>query len=150
MARGIGIALRGAGKALGKQLKKAPALGKYAKAGAARGMRGQTVAEKYRKALGDPGKQLRKAPKKKPIIGKFEKGIGTGVALTYAYLKLKESGKTKKDAKAKEDKKLKEATEKHKEEDEKRKKAYGKRAPKNQLITEGNKKVDNGLEVLGT
>ena len=126
MARGIGIALRGAGKALGKQLKKAPALGKYAKAGAARGMRGQTVAEKYRKALGDPGKQLRKAPKKKPIIGKFEKGIGTGAALTYAYLKLKESGKTKKEAKAKGRKKLKEATEKHEKKTKEKRKKYGK------------------------
>ena len=79
MARGIGIALRGAGKALGKQLKKAPALGKYAKAGAARGMRGQTVAEKYRKALGPIPKGV-KAPKI-PSIKKTTRDIGKGAII---------------------------------------------------------------------
>ena len=132
------LATRGLGAVLKKakpSYPKAKPRGTPTKAGltARRGaLRGETLAQKYKKALG-PTPKGEKAPKKKPIIGKFEKGIGTGVALTYAYLKLKESGKTKKDAKAKEDKKLKEATEKHKEEDEKRKKAYGKRAPKKSI-----------------
>ena len=134
-----GAALRGFGKALLKKTRpkylKKISRGTPTKAGLVAkraALRGDTTAQKYKKALG-PTPKGEKAPKKTPIIGKFEKGIGTGVALTYAYLKLKESGKTKKDAKAKEDKKLKEATEKHKEEDEKRKKAYGKRAPKKSI-----------------
>ena len=125
MARGIGIALRGAGKALGKQLKKAPALGKYAKTAAARGMRGQTVAEKYKKLLGPTPKGV-KAPKKKPIISKFEAGVGTGAALTLAYTKLKESKKIKKEAEAKQDKKMKEAIEKHEKKTKEKRKKYGK------------------------
>ena len=124
MARGIGIALRGAGKALGKQLKKAPALGKYAKAGAARGMRGQTVAEKYRKALGPIPKGV-KAPKI-PSIKKTTRDIGKGAIIAgVAYA----AGKAKatKEAEAKADKKeLEEATKKHEKKTEEKRKKYGK------------------------
>jgi hypothetical protein len=124
MARGIGIALRGAGKALGKQLKKAPALGKYAKAGAARGMRGQTVAEKYRKALGPIPKGV-KAPKI-PSIKKTTRDIGKGAIIAgVAYA----AGKAKatKEAEAKADKKeLEEATKKHEKKTKEKRKKYGK------------------------
>ncbi len=124
MARGIGIALRGAGKALGKQLKKAPALGKYAKAGAARGMRGQTVAEKYRKALGPIPKGV-KAPKI-PSIKKTTRDIGKGAIIAgVAYA----AGKAKatKEAEAKADKKeLEEATKKHKKKTKEKREKYGK------------------------
>ncbi len=124
MARGIGIALRGAGKALGKQLKKAPALGKYAKAGAARGMRGQTVAEKYKKALGPIPKGV-KAPKI-PSIKKTTRDIGKGAIIAgVAYA----AGKAKatKEAEAKADKKeLEEATKKHKKKTKEKRKKYGK------------------------
>ena len=124
MARGIGIALRGAGKALGKQLKKAPALGKYAKAGAARGMRGQTVAEKYRKALG-PIPKGEKAPKI-PSIKKTTRDIGKGAIIAgVAYA----AGKAKatKEAEAKADKKeLEEATKKHEKKTKEKRKKYGK------------------------
>ena len=124
MARGIGIALRGAGKALGKQLKKAPALGKYAKAGAARGMSGQTVAEKYRKALGPIPKGV-KAPKI-PSIKKTTRDIGKGAIIAgVAYA----AGKAKatKEAEAKADKKeLEEATKKHEKKTKEKRKKYGK------------------------
>ena len=124
MARGIGIALRGAGKALGKQLKKAPALGKYAKAGAARGMRGQTVAEKYRKALG-PIPKGEKAPKI-PSIKKTTRDIGKGAIIAgVAYA----AGKAKatKEAEAKADKKeLEEATKKHEKKTKEKREKYGK------------------------
>jgi hypothetical protein len=124
MARGIGIALRGAGKALGKQLKKAPALGKYAKAGAARGMRGQTVAEKYKKALGPIPKGV-KAPKI-PSIKKTTRDIGKGAIIAgVAYA----AGKAKatKEAEAKADKKeLEEATKKHKKKTKEKREKYGK------------------------
>jgi hypothetical protein len=124
MARGIGIALRGAGKALGKQLKKAPALGKYAKAGAARGMRGQTVAEKYKKALGPIPKGV-KAPKI-PSIKKTTRDIGKGAIIAgVAYA----AGKAKatKEAEAKADKKeLEEATKKHEKKTKEKRKKYGK------------------------
>jgi hypothetical protein len=124
MARGIGIALRGAGKALGKQLKKAPALGKYAKAGAARGMRGQTVAEKYRKALGPIPKGV-KAPKI-PSIKKTTRDIGKGAIIAgVAYA----AGKAKatKEAEAKADKKeLEEATKKHEKKTKEKREKYGK------------------------
>ena len=124
MARGIGIALRGAGKALGKQLKKAPALGKYAKAGAARGMRGQTVAEKYKKALGPIPKGV-KAPKI-PSIKKTTRDIGKGVIIAgVAYA----AGKAKatKEAEAKADKKeLEEATKKHEKKTKEKREKYGK------------------------
>ena len=124
MARGIGIALRGAGKALGKQLKKAPALGKYAKAGAARGMRGQTVAEKYKKALGPIPKGV-KAPKI-PSIKKTTRDIGKGAIIAgVAYAAGK--AKAKKEAKAEEKKgkltrSVKEHKKKTKEQKEKQKK----------------------------
>ncbi|MEE1551165.1 MAG: hypothetical protein V1244_06020 [Nitrospinaceae bacterium] len=124
MARGIGIALRGAGKALGKQLKKAPALGKYAKAGAARGMRGQTVAEKYKKALGPIPKGV-KAPKI-PSIKKTTRDIGKGAIIAgVAYA----AGKAKatKEAEAKADKKeLEEATKKHEKKTKEKREKYGK------------------------
>ena len=124
MARGIGIALRGAGKALGKQLKKAPALGKYAKAGAARGMRGQTVAEKYKKALG-PTPKGEKAPKI-PSIKKTTRDIGKGAIIAgVAYA----AGKAKatKEAEAKADKKeLEEATKKHEKKTKEKREKYGK------------------------
>ena len=124
MARGIGIALRGAGKALGKQLKKAPALGKYAKAGAARGMRGQTVAEKYKKALG-PIPKGEKAPKI-PSIKKTTRDIGKGAIIAgVAYA----AGKAKatKEAEAKADKKeLEEATKKHEKKTKEKREKYGK------------------------
>ena len=124
MARGIGIALRGAGKALGKQLKKAPALGKYAKAGAARGMRGQTVAEKYRKALGPIPKGV-KAPKI-PSIKKTTRDIGKGAIIAgVAYA----AGKAKatKEAEAKADKKeLEEATKKHEKKTKEKREKHGK------------------------
>ena len=124
MARGIGIALRGAGKALGKQLKKAPALGKYAKAGAARGMRGQTVAEKYRKALG-PIPKGEKAPKI-PDIKKTTRDIGKGAIIAgVAYAAGK--SKAKKEAKAKETKeKLKKSTEEHKKKTKEKREKHGK------------------------
>ncbi len=124
MARGIGIALRGAGKALGNQLKKAPALGKYAKAGAARGMRGQTVAEKYKKALGPIPKGV-KAPKI-PSIKKTTRDIGKGAIIAgVAYA----AGKAKatKEAEAKADKKeLEEATKKHEKKTKEKREKYGK------------------------
>jgi hypothetical protein len=124
MARGIGIALRGAGKALGKKKKKAPALGKYAKAGAARGMRGQTVAEKDRKALGPIPKGV-KAPKI-PSIKKTTRDIGKGAIIAgVAYA----AGKAKatKEAEAKADKKeLEEATKKHEKKTKEKRKKYGK------------------------
>ena len=124
MARGIGIALRGAGKALGKQLKKAPALGKYAKAGAARGMRGQTVAEKYKKALGPIPKGV-KAPKI-PSIKKTTRDIGKGAIIAgVAYA----AGKAKatKEAEAKADKKeLEESIKKHKKKTKEKREKHGK------------------------
>ena len=127
-----GAALRGFGKALLKKTRpkylKKISRGTPTKAGLVAkraSLRGDTTAQKYKKALG-PTPKGEKAPKKKPIIGKFEKGIGTGVALTYAYLKLKESGKTKKEAKAKQDKKMKEATEKHEKKTKEKRKKYGK------------------------
>ena len=64
-----------------------------------------------------------KAPKKKPLVGKFELGVGTGAGAVLAYQELK---KGQKKAKAKTDKLAKEAFEK----DKKKKKSYGKRAPK--------------------
>ena len=68
-----------------------------------------------------------KAPKKIPLIGKTEKGIGIGVLGTLAYQKLKEGKRV--ESKATKDK-LQKAIDKKKAEDEKKKKAYGKRAPK--------------------
>jgi len=86
-------------------------------------LRGETLAEQARGVI----PKGVKAPKKKPIISKDEiKGGLKGAALTYAFLKLKESGKTKKEAKAKGRKKLKEATEKHEKKTKEKRKKYGK------------------------
>ena len=130
MARGIGIAMRGAGKALLKRRKVVGGLKERIRPKSfPPGVKGKgpalatKPADKYRKALGP----LPKPTKKKPIISKDEiKGGLKGAALTYAFLKLKESGKTKKEAKAKEDKKLKEATEKHEKKTKENRKKYGK------------------------
>ena len=131
----VGAAIKGISKILKKGKVKRPR-GTPTKAGlvARRNMlRGETIAEKYKKTMGDPQKALRKQ-KKKPLIGKTEKGIGIGVLSTLAYQELR---KSQKQAKAKEDKKLKKAMDKKKAEDEKKKKSYGKRAPKRSKYYKG-------------
>jgi cell division protein ZapA (FtsZ GTPase activity inhibitor) len=98
-----GAALRGMGKVLAKHLRKAPALGKYAKAGAARraSLRGETLADQARGVI----PKVAKAPKKKPIISKFEVGVGTGVTGTLAVQQaLKKQKEVKAEGKAKETK----------------------------------------------
>ena len=83
-------------------------------------MRGETVAEKYKKLLG-PTPKPTKAPKKIDLVD-FGVGAGTG-ALTMHLI-----SKAKKEAKATETKKdkLKEATEKHKKKTKEKRKKYGK------------------------
>ena len=92
-------------------------------------LRGETTAEKLKKTMGDPKKALSKQ-KKKPLVGKFEVGVGTGAAATLAYQKIKEGKKAKAKETTSQKDKLKRAADKHRKEDEKKKKAYGKRAPK--------------------
>ena len=129
MARGIGIALRGAGKALGKQLKKAPALGKRVRGAPTKAgltarraaLRGETLAEQARGVI----PKGVKAPKI-PSIKKTTRDIGKGAiiaGLAYA------AGKNKatKEAEAKEKKeKLKKATEKHEKKTKEKREKYGK------------------------
>ena len=87
-------------------------------------MRGQTVAEKYKKALGPIPKGV-KAPKI-PSIKKTTRDIGKGAIIAgVAYA----AGKAKatKEAEAKADKKeLEEATKKHEKKTKEKRKKYGK------------------------
>ena len=127
-----GAALRGMGKVLRKHLKKAPILGKRVrgtptKAGlVARraALRGETTAQKYKKALG-PAPKGEKAPKI-PSIKKTTRDIGKGAIIAgVAYA----AGKSKatKEAEAKADKKeLEEATKKHEKKTKEKRKKYGK------------------------
>ena len=129
MTAAAGKALKGLGKAFLKRrrtiggLKAASRRGTPTKAGlVARraALRGETTAEKYRKALG-PTPKPTKAPKKIDLVD-FGVGAGTG-ALTMHLI-----SKAKKEAKATETKKdkLKEATEKHKKKTKEKRKKYGK------------------------
>ena len=105
-----GKALKGLGKAFLKRratiggIKAASRRGTPTKAGlvARRGaLRGETTAEKYRKALGPTPKPT----KKKPIISKFEAGVGTGTVGTLAVQQaLKKQKEVKAEGKAKEKK----------------------------------------------
>ena len=125
-----GAALRGFGAVLKKVGKKPrPISKKYErmlkkKVGPSGGIRTQTIAEKYRKALGPTPK----AVKKKPIISKADTtegivGAGMGAVIGYTLGKKIE----KKEAKAKETKeKLKEATEKHKKKTKEKREKHGK------------------------
>ena len=121
MAAAVGKALKGLGKAFLKRratiggLKAASRRGTPTKAGlVARraALRGETTAEKYRKALGPTPK----AVKKKPIISKADTtegivGAGMGAVIGYTLGKKIE----KKEAKAKETKeKLKKSVKEHK------------------------------------
>ena len=129
-----GAAIRGISKILRKGLRKSPVLGKYArgtptKAGlvARRAtLRGETTAEKYRKALGPTPK----AVKKKPIISKFEIGVGTGVTGTLAVQQaLKKQKEVKAEGKAKEikaKKALTKALDRHKKSTKETKEKRGK------------------------
>ena len=125
-----GAALRGLGKALlkktrSKYIKKIPRGTPTKAAFIARRnqLRGASITDKFKKPIPEGVK----APKKRPLIGKTEKGIGIGVLGTLAYQKLKEGKRV--ESKATKDK-LQKAIDKKKAEDEKKKKAYGKRAPK--------------------
>ena len=133
MSRGIGIALRGAGKALLKgKVKPKPSYpkakprgkGAYPATKPKGYMRGETTAEKYKKLLG-PVPKGEKAPKI-PDIKKTTRDIGKyGVVAGLAYVAGK--AKAKKEAKAKETKeKLKEATEKHKKKTKEKREKHGK------------------------
>jgi len=132
MAGAAGIAIRGAGKALLKgKVKPKPSYpkprGTPTKAGLVarrNALRGETTAEKYRKALGPTPKGV-KAPTP-PSIKKTAKEVGKGIIIAgVAYA----AGKAKatKEAKAKEGKqKLKEATEEHKKKTKEKREKYGK------------------------
>ena len=127
-----GAALRGMGKVLRKHLKKAPILGKRVrgtptKAGlVARraALRGETTAQKYKKALG-PTPKGEKAPKI-PSIKKTTRDIGKGAIIAgVAYA----AGKAKatKEAKAKDTKeKLQKSAEEHKKKTKEKREKYGK------------------------
>ena len=131
-----GAALRGMGKVLAKHLKKAPAIGARV-GGRARGtptkaglvarraaLRGETTAEKYRKALG-PTPKGEKAPKI-PSIKKTTRDIGKGAIIAgVAYAAGK--AKAKKEAKAKEVKgKLKRSAKEHEKKTKEKREKYGK------------------------
>ena len=134
MAGVAGIAIRGAGKALLKgkvkpkpSYPKAKPRGTPTKAGLVarrNALRGETTAEKYRKALGPTPKGV-KAPTP-PSIKKTAKEVGKGAIIAgVAYA----AGKSKatKDAEAKADKKeLEEATKKHEKKTKEKRKKYGK------------------------
>ena len=125
-----GAALRGFGKALLKKtrpkyLKKIPR-GTPTKAGlvARRAeLRGETIAQKYKKALGPAPKAVRaKAIKKSGAID-FTSGAGAGLLAGYVLGK----GKTKKEAKAKETKeKLKKSAKEHEKKTKEKREKYGK------------------------
>jgi len=125
----VGAAIKGVSKLLKKGKLKRPRGTPTKAAMMARKnvLRGETTAEKYKKTMGDPSKQLKKF-KKKPLIGKTEKGIGIGVLGTLAYQKLKENKRV--EAKSAKDKLQKAIDEKKKKDKERKKDAYGKRAPK--------------------
>jgi len=124
-----GAALRGMGKVLAKHLKKAPVLGKRVrgtptKAGlVARraALRGETTAEKYRKALG-PLPKPTKAPKKPG----FKTGVALGAASALAAKSIDDSMKKAKAEDKAEDKKLKKAIEKHEKKTKEKREKYGK------------------------
>ena len=116
-----GAALRGMGKVLGKHLKKAPILGKYAR----------TKPKGYPKA-GDKWKGVMgpippgvKAPKI-PEIKKTTRDVGKGAIIAgVAYAAGK--AKAKKEAKSKEDKqKLKEALKRQQKETKEKREKHGK------------------------
>ena len=127
-----GAALRGMGKVLAKHLKKAPVLGKRVrgtptKAGlVARraALRGETTAQKYRKALGPIPKGV-KAPKI-PSIKKTTRDIGKGAIIAgVAYAAGK--AKAKKEAKAEKIKgKLKKSAKEHEKKTKEKREKYGK------------------------
>ena len=125
----VGAAVRGLSKILRKKLKKptVKARGTPTKAGlVARraALRGETTAEKYRKALG-PTPKGEKAPKI-PSIKKTTRDIGKGAIIAgVAYAAGK--AKAKKEAKAKEVKgKLKRSAEEHKKKTKEKREKYGK------------------------
>ena len=134
MAGAVGIAIRGAGKALLKgkvkpkpSYPKAKPRGTPTKAGlVARraALRGETTAQKYKKALG-PTPKGEKAPKI-PSIKKTTRDIGKGAIIAgVAYAAGK--AKAKKEAKAEEIKgKLKKSAKEHEKKTKEKREKYGK------------------------
>ena len=125
----VGAAIRGLSKILKKSGKKARR-GTPTKAGLVARRKALRGDDPRMKIMGGTREALEKGLKqfkKIPLIGKTEKGIGIGVLGTLAYQKLKEGKRV--ESKATKDK-LQKAIDKKKAEDEKKKKAYGKRAPK--------------------
>ena len=125
----VGAAVRGLSKILRKQIKKptVKARGTPTKAGlVARraALRGETTAEKYRKALGPTPKGV-KAPTP-PSIKKTAKEVGKGIIIAgVAYAAGK--AKAKKEAKAKDTKeKLQKPTEEHRKKTKEKREKYGK------------------------
>ena len=129
MSRGIGIAMRGAGKVLSKgRVRPKPSYPKAKPRGRVAypttKMRGETTAEKYKKLLGPAPKGV-KAPKI-PDIKKTTRDIGKyGVVAGLAYVAGK--AKAKKEAKAKETKeKLKKSVEEHEKKTKEKREKHGK------------------------
>ena len=130
MAGVAGIAVRGAGKALLKgKVKPSYPKAKLRGKGAyptikPKGMRGETVAEKYKKLLG-PTPKGEKAPKI-PSIKKTTRDIGKGAIIAgVAYAAGK--AKAKKEAKAEEIKgKLKRSAKEHEKKTKEKREKYGK------------------------
>ena len=122
----VGAAVRGLSKILRKKLKKptVKARGTPTKAGlVARraALRGETTAEKYRKALGPTPKGV-KAPKKPG----FKTGVALGAASALAAKSIDDIMKKAKAEDKAEDKKLKKATEEHKKKTKEKREKYGK------------------------
>ena len=129
MVGAAGIAIRGAGKALLKG--KVKPRGTPTKAGlVARraALRGETTAEKYKKALGPTPKPTKRKTLKSEIerVKPAWTGLGLGIAGT---LTVQEIRKKQKEVKAKEKEKkgkLKKATEEHEKKTKEKREKYGK------------------------